>query len=202
MEEQKKEKESLSPVVKGKARLATDSEKKMVDKFHDAFIAEDIKDAAKWFWKKKALPGIKHGVVEFVDRVLNGGDSVTIAAKKTVRSSIGGTYVDYTGSYRTRRASDDLRESRTSDSTRGSSYRIGVIYVSSRAEAQEINQEMASRIEKYDSATVADLFSLCGITRNNHMDNKWGWTSAMAFRYRPSGDEWILDYDPPKYLGG
>ena len=197
----KTSKERLSPVVKKEVVLR--SEKKMADKFHDALIAEDIKDAGKWFLTKRVIPGIKHGAVEFLDRVLNGGDSIVTAARKTVKSSVsGGTYVDYTGSYRTRRASDDIRESRTSDRARGSSYNIGNIYVGSRSEAEEINREMANRIERYDEATVADLFSLCGITRSNHMDEKWGWRSAMCFRYRPSGDEWLLDYDAPEYLGG
>lgn len=198
MEEQKKEKAPLTSVVKGNARVTND--KKFSDKFHDAFIAEDIKDAGKWFLDKRVIPGLKQGVIDFLSRVLLGGDSVTTAAKKTLKSG-GGTYVDYAGAYKSYRASDVVRESRTDAASRGSSYRIGVIYVSSRAEAQEINQEMSTRIRDYDEATVADLFSLCGITRTNHMDQKWGWRSATAFRYRPSGDEWILDYDPPEYLG-
>lgn len=191
------EKKPLRQVAKS-ARQTDD--KKLADKFHDAIIAEDIKDASVWFLKKRLIPGFKQGVVDFISRVLLGGESVTTAARKTIRTT-GGSYVDYNGVYKQYRASDVVRESRTDASARGSSYRIGTIYVASRAEALEINEEMASRIRDYGAATCADLFSLCGITRTNHMDNKWGWTSATSFRFRPSGDEWILDYDNPEFLG-
>lgn len=197
--EDKKEKKPLAPVVKKAPNVV--EEKKFQDKVHDALIAEDIKDVVDWAVKKKVVPGFKELLVDMIRRMLLGGDSVTTAAKKSVKTAIGGVYHDYNEPYRVRRASDVVRESRLDSSSRGPSYRIGNIYVASRGEAQEINDEMAKRVEEYEEATVADLFSLCGITRSNHQDTKWGWTSATSFRYRPSGDEWLLNYDPPEYLG-
>ncbi len=193
-------KEELAPVVKKEVRHR--QEKKMRDKFHDDFIKQDLKTALAAEWDEVIVPGIIDTGLDILSRVFRGKDSFGTAVKKSVKTRIGGsTIVDYNARYRTHLASDDSINSRTSMASRGSSYRIGAIYVSSRAEALEINEEMAARIEKYDVATVQDLFSLCGITRTNHQDNKWGWTSATSFRFRPSGDEWILDYDAPEYLG-
>lgn len=196
--EENKERSLPSPVVKKK--VVQRKEKKMIDKLHDDFIKQDLKTAIEAEWHNNIVPGIVETGLNIARRVFLDGDSFKTAAKKSIK--IGGTSIyDYNGPYRTRLASSSNSNPRTSDAARGSSYRIGAIYVSSRAEAQEINDEMSERIREYGSATCQDLFSLCGITRTNHQDNKWGWTSATSFRFRPSGDEWILDYDSPEYLG-
>lgn len=193
-------KEALAPVVKKPVQHK--QEKRIRDKIHDDFIKQDFKSALAAEWDEAIVPGIIDIGLDILSRIFRGKESVGSAVRKSVKTRIGGsTIVDYNARYRTRLASDADSNSRTSVASRGSSYRIGAIYVSSRAEALEINEEMAARIEKYDAATVSDLFQLCGITRTNHQDNKWGWTSATAFRFRPSGDEWILDYDAPEYLG-
>lgn len=196
--EERRERSVPSPVVKSKANLR--KEKKFVDKIHDDFIKQDLKTAIEAEWHNNIVPGIVETGLNIARRVFLDGDSFKTAAKKSIKIG-GSSFYDYNSTYRTRLASSANSNPRTSESARGSSYRIGTIYVSSRAEAQEINEEMASRIQEYGSATCQDLFSLCGITRTNHQDNKWGWTSAMSFRFRPSGEEWILDYDAPEYLG-
>lgn len=73
------------------------------------------------------------------------------------------------------------------------------IIFESRVEAQDALDRLRLRLEKYDSVSVADLYSIVGID-DNFKDNEWGWENldgAYVKRYRR---DFILDLPDTKPL--
>jgi hypothetical protein len=74
------------------------------------------------------------------------------------------------------------------------------IIIPSRQEAEEVLDRLFDLISKYDTATVADLYELTGLT-SSHIDNKWGWEDlrgASVGRLRGGG--YLLNLPEPKSL--
>ena len=53
------------------------------------------------------------------------------------------------------------------------------IILESRAECEDVLDRMRDLVESYDVVTVADLYSLVGIS-SEHTDGKWGWAHNIA----------------------
>lgn len=53
---------------------------------------------------------------------------------------------------------------------------FGEIVLGSRVEANEVIDNLFELVNKYDQATVADLYEMVGIT-SDFTDNRWGWTN-------------------------
>lgn len=73
------------------------------------------------------------------------------------------------------------------------------IIFESRIEAQDALDRLRNRLDKYDSVSVADLYSIVGID-DNFKDNEWGWENldgAYVKRYRR---DFILDLPDTKPL--
>lgn len=55
-----------------------------------------------------------------------------------------------------------------------SSHTFDEIILKTRVEAEEVLDRMDALIDKYEAATVADFYELCGVS-GNYTDNKYGW---------------------------
>lgn len=74
------------------------------------------------------------------------------------------------------------------------------IVLPSRVEAEEVIDRLFDLINRYEAATVADLYELTGI-QSAHTDIKWGWTAlpgANASRLRTGG--YLLNLPDPEPL--
>lgn len=71
------------------------------------------------------------------------------------------------------------------------------IILETRAECEEVIDQMFGLIEKYDVATVSDLYDLVGAD-TNYMDDKWGWYSLKQFEVRRIRDGYLLDIPRPE----
>lgn len=49
------------------------------------------------------------------------------------------------------------------------------VILTSREEAELVLERLSDIVERYEVATLADLYELCGLP-SAHTDNKWGWT--------------------------
>lgn len=71
------------------------------------------------------------------------------------------------------------------------------IILETRMEAEEVIERMAEYVERYDQASVSDLYQLVGVT-GSFADEKWGWKdlrAASVTRVRNGG--YLLDLPRP-----
>ena len=72
------------------------------------------------------------------------------------------------------------------------------IVVASRGEAEMILSRMCELVEVYGVASVADLYSMAGITNGSYVDNRWGWRdlgSARVLRIPQGG--YVFNFPRP-----
>ena len=175
----------------------TEVKKTLADKVGETFLSEDTRTVKNYIIWDILIPGLKNA---FADVVI-GGIEMALFGNSRGRSRRGGeSHVSYSGYYDRDRRSSSGRMERDSRSERPDRIDFSGIYLDSRGEAEEVLVEMDKLIKKYDEVTVADLYSLVGIT-SNHTHNKWGWTDSRDLNYRRSGRGYVLDFAKPIYLG-
>lgn len=73
------------------------------------------------------------------------------------------------------------------------------IIFESRVEAEDALDRLRERLEKYDTASVADLYSITGID-DNFKDNEWGWDNLDGSYVRRYRRGFVLDLPDTKKL--
>lgn len=73
------------------------------------------------------------------------------------------------------------------------------ILIPTRAEADEVLEQLFELISKYRSASVADLYSLVGIT-SQYTDDKWGWYDLRGSGVSRQRQGYLLDLPKPEPL--
>lgn len=75
------------------------------------------------------------------------------------------------------------------------------IVIPSRAEANEVLDQMFEFLSRYGVVKVFELYEMVGI-RPDHTDHKWGWTSLPGAQVRTvkGGRGYLLDLPEPQPL--
>lgn len=73
------------------------------------------------------------------------------------------------------------------------------IILATRAEAQEVIDRMFDLISQYESATLADLYELVGVS-GNYTDEKYGWTDFRGAGITRIRGGYLLDLPQPELL--
>lgn len=73
------------------------------------------------------------------------------------------------------------------------------IILASRAEAQQVLEQMVTLVDEYEEATVADLYEMVGMT-SDFTDNNWGWSSLRGSSVSRVRDGWLLDLPQPEVI--
>jgi hypothetical protein len=76
------------------------------------------------------------------------------------------------------------------------SQNIDDILLATRVEAETVLDRLYDILKEYESASVADLYSLVGLS-SNFVDQKWGWTELNGSQVRRVRDGYILDLPRP-----
>jgi hypothetical protein len=71
------------------------------------------------------------------------------------------------------------------------------IVLDQRAEAEEVIDRLFDVVNRYESATVADLYELVGLS-STHTDNKWGWTDLTGAGVSRIRGGYLLDLPEPE----
>ena len=71
------------------------------------------------------------------------------------------------------------------------------IVLDQRTEAEEVIDRLFDVVNRYDSATVADLYELVGLS-SNHTDHKWGWTDLTGAGVSRIRGGYLLDLPEPE----
>lgn len=76
------------------------------------------------------------------------------------------------------------------------------ITVPTREQAEDVINDLRSLCDMYQFATVNDLWQAIGITRDNPMETKWGWTGEMLMsaNIKPAFGEWRIVMPNAIYL--
>lgn len=94
----------------------------------------------------------------------------------------------------------DPREPRGGMSRRArSNFDFDEIILATRAEANEVIDQLYAVMTQYDEVTVADLYEMVGVS-SNYTDRSWGWTNLSGAGITRVGSGYLLDLPRPEQL--
>lgn len=183
------QKAAATPAPKKVEKVVTGTatrKKNDIRKISDIFAPGDMSSIGEYIMMDVIIPATKKMISEIVR---NGIDMFLYG-----ESGRGRTYNGPSDkvSYRSYYGSNDSNRSANTSNRARSVFNYDTIVIPTRQEAEEVIRQMDAIIETYQMVSVADLYDLCGITDNNYMNSKYGWTSirtAEAVRVR---DGYIL----------
>lgn len=152
----------VEKVVTGAVRTKKKSEFK---KLTDVFLAEDMDRVKTYILFDVVIPGVKKAIQETINAVLWGEGS------RTTSNTPAGKF-NYHASYNN--ANNRQSNIRTRDT-----YGFENITFDNRGDAEQVLDCLADLIQRYQIASVADLYDLCGMTCD-YTDYKYGWTDLRG----------------------
>lgn len=178
-------------------------------KIKETFFAGDSESVWDYILSDVFIPAAKDTISDAVsgaiERILWGEERSRTRRRSTGR---GQTYVDYQNRYRYGYSNTSRRESRppwepserrSLQSRSRSSNDIRELILDTRVEAEDVIEALFDLVEKYETATVADLYDLLGIVPS-HTDNKWGWVDVRDFEVRRVRQGYLLVVPKPEAL--
>jgi hypothetical protein len=167
-------------------------------KFSEVFVAGSAKTAISYALWEVLLPAAKDTVVEVITQGVEKlffGESRRRGSPPPQSGPTG--YVSYNRySMQNRMSSPQRVMSRQARSR----HDFDEIVMEDRTEAEEVIDRLYEVISRYESATVADLYQLVGLS-SSHTDYKWGWTDIRGAGVSRSRDGYVLDLPEPIPLG-
>jgi hypothetical protein len=164
----------------------------------ETFLGGDAKTVANYVVFDVLIPAAKDmfsdAVSQGFDRML-WGDSARSGRRGGGRPVGDAGHVSYnrmSGS-RTREREDPRRQNRQVREA----HNFDDILLATRHEADTVLERMSDLVNQYDVCTIADLYSLVGITPT-FTDNNWGWTELIGSRAVRDGGGYLLDLPRPK----
>ena len=158
-EERREEKPKAEKVVNGKVTL----KKKP---WYSKFINEDAGSIGGFVTEDLLIPRIKQAIVDIItgsaERLFGIGPTRTRSASpyRTTKD------VDYSGRYR--------REEKRKEQTK-TRPDLKDIVLADREDAEMVRDQLEDIIDKYGTASVADLWDLLGVEEFDFTDNYYGW---------------------------
>lgn len=193
------ESKNITPVI---ASGAVRRRRSLRKKFTETFVAGDAKTAVGYAIFEIALPAAQDLFIETIQQgieMLFKGDSRRRRGSTRPQSGPTG-YVNY-GRY-----SHTMGESRfsrgperTMSRQARSRHNFDEIILDQRTEAEEVIDRLFDLVSRYDSATVADLYELVGLS-STHTDQKWGWTDLYGAGVSRVRGGYLLDLPEPEPL--
>ena len=169
-------KEKIEPVATGKTR-----KKDGAHKLADIFISDDVNSIKSYVLMDVLVPTIKKAISDIVK---NGIDMILYNGDAPERKRSGSSKISYQSYYDRDRHSEPVRSNR-------SIYDYDDIILDTRGEAEEVLSRMDELIDRYRTASVADLYDLVGVT-GKYTDNKYGWDDLRTARVERVRDGYIL----------
>lgn len=178
-----------SKVVAGKKPLGK--------RLKEMFFPGDGRSAVQSVLADVIIPQVKdmaaEAAREALERVIFGDRGV--GRSRSYRPGSGSGYTNYGARYSGRvHSARTHREEGPNASLRSDD--IEYIVLGSRAEAQEVLDEMNGVIEKYEKVSVADLKSLINWSTDLN-DQDWGWENLDVAQIRKDRNGYVLNLPKP-----
>lgn len=143
---------------------------------------------------------LSEAVSQGIDQILFGGEPRFGGARRRAPGG-GNSYTSYN-----RMSTGQLNYGRRENpmppamSRRGrATHNFDEILIPSRAEAEEVIDRLFDLINRFELATVSDLYDLVGITPN-FQDQKWGWTNIQGANVVRTKGGYLLDLPRPEQI--
>lgn len=138
-------------------------------------------------------------VSQGVDQMLFHGDKSRRAPSRRTQTGNNG-YVSY-NRYSTPDSKPRTKEEPARNISRSgrAKHDFREIILASRIEAEEVIDRLFDLVDRYESATVSDLYELLGIP-GKYTDDNWGWTDIRGAQVRRIRNGYMLDIPDPEYL--
>lgn len=161
-------------------------------KFKDTFFGGDGRTAIQYVWFSVLIPAAKDALAEA------GAQGIEKLIFGETRRQRGGPpsgplgHVSYHRYSRPRQSEPPRQISQRARSQ----HDFDEIILPSRQEADEVVERMFDLVDRFDEATVADLYELVGI-RSTHTDHKWGWTDVRGTGTIKVRDGYLISLPSP-----
>lgn len=167
--------------------------------FSETFVAGDMKSAMSYVMFDVLLPAAKDMIVDAgssgIEKLIFG-DSRRRGATTPQAGPTG--YISY--NRMAMGAASRLTAPQRAMSRRARSrHDFDEIILDSRTEAEEVIDRLFDVVSQYETATVADLYELVGLSAS-HTDHKWGWTDVRGAGVSRVRDGYLLDLPEPRPL--
>lgn len=184
-----KEEKKTEKAITGKATIR---KKNILNRLVDTFIAEDFSSVKEHVYRDVVVPRIKQTVADVCNNTINMlffGSSAPRnnwlgSSTNTIRYSGGINYSGISTSNAT--VSNDIP-------------RFDEFMLDSRADAEHVLDDLRSIIDRFDRATINDLYDLVGMAGKSTYEN-YGWTSLKGAEVIPIGDKYYLRMPKPILL--
>lgn len=189
-EEPKKiEKVVVSDVVRRKKPLGK--------RFAETFVGGDAKGVWGYIAFDVLIPAFKD---TFTDAVSQGVERLVFGEARSSSRRTGhrpGGYVNYQSRYA---PGGGRRDERVTLSRRArANHDFDEIILATRVEAEEVIDRLFDVVSRYETATVADLYEMVGVT-GNYTDDKWGWSDLRGASVQRVRNGYLLDLPRPEPL--
>jgi len=176
----------------------TRKRKSLRKQFSEVFIAGSMQSAARYVVMDVLLPAAKDMIVEAGSQGIEKlifGESRRRRGSTTPQSGATG-YVQYN-----RPTGPPWQPSPQRALSRQARARhdFDEIVLGSRVEAEEVIDRLYDVVNKYEFASVADLYELVGLS-STHTDHKWGWSNIRGAGVSRVRDGYLLDLPNPEPL--
>lgn len=190
----------VEKVIEGKA---VKRKKGLGRKLSETIIGDSADNVREYIIWDVLVPALK----ETISDAVSGGIQMLLfgdkrPASRSISRDRGTSYVSYS-SYYDRDKPVRPRETRPLDDRRGRSRVVDVdraysdeIVLESRGEAESVLDSLLDIIDRYEVASVADLYELVGIA-SQFTDNKYGWENLSAARVVRVRGGYMLDLPKP-----
>ena len=184
----------ITPIVSSGAVRRKKSFRKQIS---DTFVAGDAKTAARYSIFEIMLPAARDMIVETLQQGIEKlftGDSRRRGSTHPQSGATG--YVSYN---RVGMGARSTGPSRAISRQARARHNFDEIMLDNRVEAEEVIDKLFELVSRYESATVADLYELVGLT-STHTDHKWGWTDLHGSGVSRIRGGYLLDLPEPEAL--
>lgn len=168
-----KEKQTNEPEKKVERVITSAVKKKKktgLGRFAENFVSEDAGHVKDYVFKDVLIPALKKMIY---DMFTNGLDMTLFGGRRNSSGSMPTNRISYRGYY------DSPRREREERPYQRSVYQYDEIVIPNRSDAEEVLDALQDLIDRYQTASVADLYDLVGL-QPNHTDNKYGWTDVRS----------------------
>lgn len=201
-EAEKNEPKKVTKVIEGEAITR---KKPLGKRMAETFVGgDDAKGVWEYILMDVLVPAAKDTVADAtsqgVERFLFG--EARSSSRRTGARPSGGNngYVSYGGRSSAPRHPAVRDEPRPAPSRRSrATHDFGEIILATRVEAEEVIDRLFDLVSKYETATVADLYELVGVT-GNYTDDRWGWTDIRGAGVTRIRNGYLLDLPKPEPL--
>ena len=174
--------------------------KSLRKQFTDVFIAGTAKSASQYVVMDVMLPAARDMVSEtvssYIDRLIYGDRSRRRGATPPPSGPTG--HIQYNRPYTSRPPWSASPQRALSREARAK-HDFDEIVLQTRIEAETVIDRLYDVVNKYEEATVADLYELVGLS-STHTDHKWGWTDIRGAGVQRVRDGYLLDLPNPEPL--